>query len=124
MHFTLYPFILHIKDTAESRPILCLKAAPERRVFLRIDAELGLESRVGREISEILSQESEKSFYHCESEILAHQLKQENIVVTTDASIVSFVFYLQVSTPIQLDRTSHQTLLPMKDWKLFFDHAL
>ena len=63
---------------------------------------------------------------------MAHQLKQENIVVTTDASIVlneknrqllsaEFVVYLQVSTPIQLDRTSHQPLLPMKDWKLFFD---
>ena len=32
-----------------------------------------------------------------------------------------FVVYLKVSTPVQLNRTSHQPLLPMKDWKLFFD---
>lgn len=111
---------------------LLAKTLAEKLGWQFIDADLGLESRVGRTISEILGQESEESFYHCESEILAHQLKQENIVVTTDASIVlneknrqllseEFVVYLKVSTPVQLDRTSHQPLLPMKDWKLFFD---
>ena len=67
---------------------LLAKTLAEKLGWQFIDADLGLESRVGRTISEILGQESEAPFYHCESEILAHQLKQENIVVTTDASIV------------------------------------
>ena len=99
-----------------------------------IDSDLGLEFRVGRTLTEIIGPEGEKSFYHCQSEILAYQIHMENIVVTTDASIVcdskmrellanEFVVYLQVSTPVQIDRISrHQvTLLPVNEMSEFLD---
>ena len=52
-----------------------------------IDADLGLESRLGRTIHELLGKNGEEAFYACESELLSNQLSLENIVVATDASI-------------------------------------
>jgi len=62
---------------------------------------------------------------------LASQRQQENIVVTTDDSIVcneknrellssEFTVYLKVSPSVQLERISHnRPLLPVSDYKAF-----
>lgn len=97
-----------------------------------IDANLDLEIKIGRSLIEILGQAGEQSFHDCQSEILIKQLTEKNIVVATDASIVcslknkqllssEFVVNLKVSTPIQLERTTHNPLLAVDDLKLFFD---
>lgn len=98
-----------------------------------IDADLGLESRIGRTITEILGN-SEDHFHDCQSNILFSQINQENIVVTTDASIVctdknrqllssEFVVNLKVSTSVQLERTPHnpEPLLPIENHEAFLN---
>ena len=99
-----------------------------------INADLGLESRFGRTIHELLGKKGEEAFYDCESELLTTQLALENIVVATDASIAcseknqhllseEFVVFLQVSTSVQMERNARSTapLLPTPDIKVFFD---
>ena len=53
-----------------------------------IDADLALAPSIGRSVSDIIGKQGEKLFYHCLSDILSYQLTQDNIVVTTDDSIV------------------------------------
>lgn len=109
------------------------KTLAEKLGWKFIDADLGLEFHIGRTVKEILGK-GEDEFYHCQSEILTDQLKCENIVVTTDASIVcneklrqllsaEFVVYLQVSTSVQIERTSRNPapLLLITDMKTFLD---
>ena len=99
-----------------------------------IDADLGLESKIGRTMLEIIGDEGEEKLHLCESEILSQQLKKENIVVTTDSGIVlsernrhllssEFVVYLKISTPVQIARTSHLSAPPLltTNSKDFFD---
>jgi len=77
--------------------------------FVNIDFEL--EIRMGQSISKILSNEGEKEFASIQNEILGSLQSRENIVITTDASIVDheenrlalmkeFVVNLQVSIPV------------------------
>lgn len=113
---------------------LVAKAVAEKLGWQFIDADFGLEARIGRIQSEIIGDDLESPFYHCESAILKHSLEQENIVVTTDPSIVlnpknklslssELVIYLSVSTDIQIERTqrSAETLLPRDNKKAFFE---
>lgn len=99
-----------------------------------INADFGLELRVGRSLDKILGKQGEEVFHHCESEILMNQLGLENIVVTTDASIVcdkknrqilskEFVVHLQASTSVQIERLLRNpiALLPV-DMKNFLDN--
>ncbi|MBX3710112.1 MAG: shikimate kinase [Gammaproteobacteria bacterium] len=112
---------------------LLAKTLAEKLGWKFIDADLGLEFHIGRTVKEILGR-GEDEFYHCQSEILTEQIKKENIVVTTDASIIcneklrqllstEFVVYLQVSTSIQMERTSRNPapLLLVTDMKIFLD---
>lgn len=98
-----------------------------------IDADFGLAPSIGRSLDQILGNQGEERFYQSLSDILKHQITQENIVVTTDDSIIcseknrqllssEFTVYLKVSTPIQLERISHnRPLLPNDDFKAFLD---
>ena len=91
------------------------KAVAEKLGWQFIDADFGLEFHIGRQIPDIIGKEGEKLFHQSESEVIASLIKQENIVVTTDASIIcnkkscdllssELTVYLQVSTEVQLDR--------------------
>lgn len=98
-----------------------------------IDADFSLMPSIGRNIRDIIGIQGEEIFQRCLSEILSYQLAQENIVVTTDDSIIcleknrellsqEFTVYLKVSTSVQLDRISHnRPLLPVSDYKSFLD---
>ncbi len=98
-----------------------------------VDADFALAPTVGRGLSEILGDQGKEAFYHSLSDILSAQIKQENIVVATDDSIVcdeknrtllasEFTVYLKVSTKVQLERIStNRPLLPMTDYKAFLD---
>jgi len=113
---------------------LLAKTLAEKLGWKFIDADLGLEFHVGQTLTEIIGKQGEEELYRCQSEIITKQLQSENIVVTTDASIVcsdklrqllsnEFVVYLQVSTSIQMERTLRQPapLLLVADMKTFFD---
>lgn len=98
-----------------------------------IDADFGLTPTIGRSMTDIIGKQGEETFQNCLTEILQNQIGKENIVVTTDDSIVcseenrqllaaEFTVYLKVSTPVQLARISHnRPLLPVKDYKAFLD---
>lgn len=114
---------------------LLAKTLAEKLGWKFIDADSGLEFHVGRSLKEILGKQGEEAFYHCQSEILVNQFQKENIVVATDASIVcnekirqllstEFVVYLQVSTPVQLERNSRNPapLLLIGEVKTFLDN--
>jgi shikimate kinase len=98
---------------------LVAKLLAEKLGWKFIDADLGLETRVGSTIHNILGQ-GESHFYDCQHEILSELCSKDNIVVTTDPSVVcsdklcerlssEFVVYLTVSMPVQMERTSSQS---------------
>lgn len=100
-----------------------------------VDADLGLEARTGRFLSEIVGKpEGVAVFLQCQTDILQNQLKNKNTVIVTDSSLLAseankslldaeFVLYLQVSLAVQMDRQSKgaATLLPVKDFGKYFD---
>lgn len=99
-----------------------------------VDADLGLESHIGRHLSEILGKQGSDSFYDCQFDILKSLCTQEHIVVTTDSSVVlslknrqllqdEMTVFLDVSTEVQIDRTARNTanLLPTPSLRDFFD---
>ncbi|WP_131782715.1 shikimate kinase [Legionella gresilensis] len=82
-----------------------------------IDADCGLEYKIGRMIHEIMGPKGTASFFNCQKEVLSNLLKRENIVIATDANIIEskeiakllekeYLVYLQVSLPTQLERLS------------------
>ncbi len=100
-----------------------------------LDADFGLEHRLGRPSNEILGKQGEESFRQCETEMLSQLLNRTNVVVITDGGVIfsdknrkllssEFVVYLKVSTPIQIERTALKspfTLLPKTEFKTLFD---
>ena len=90
-----------------------------------IDADFSLVPSIGQPLAKILG--------HCLSDILSYQQRQDNIVVTTDDSIVcsdknrkllssEFTVYLKVSIDVQLERIAHnRPLLPLADYKVFLN---
>lgn len=111
------------------------KALAEKLGWKFINADFGLAPIIGRSLNEIVGKQGEEEFQHCLSEILAYQRSQENIVVTTDDSIIcsdknrqllaaEFTVHLKVSTSVQLDRvriSNNRPLLPIADYKVFLD---
>ena len=110
------------------------KALAEKLNWQFVDADFGLEARLGLTLTEMMGKQGESAFHHCESAVLAALLQKDEIVVTTDASIVcdeknrellakEFVIYLQVTTPVQLKRMSRNAefLIPSQDRASFFD---
>lgn len=98
-----------------------------------LDADFALAPSIGRQVSEVLGAEGEKKFQQCLTEILGNQINQDNIVVTTDDSIIDseknqqllakeFTVNLQVSTDVQIDRIGHnRPLLSTTNFKSFLD---
>lgn len=98
-----------------------------------LDADFSLASSIGRPVAEILGSQGEEKFQQCLTEILKHQIGKENIVVTTDDTIIDseesqqllskeFTIYLKVSIPVQLERISHnRPLLPQENYQDFLD---
>jgi shikimate kinase len=79
------------------------------------NADFSLEYSIGRELNDILGQSGLKQFLNTQGKILQRLTKQQNVVITTDASIIAdennrsllaseFTVYLQVSLPVQLLR--------------------
>lgn len=112
---------------------LLAKSIAEKLGWKFIDADFGLEFNIGRTINEILGSGA-ADFYRCQADVLRELLKKENYVVATDASIVcdetlrnlladEFVVYLEVSTHVQLERTSRNPapLLLVTDVKTLLD---
>ena len=94
---------------------LLAKTVAEKLGWQFIDADLGVEIHLGRTIAEITGNHGEEAFHACQSELLHRLMFQENIVVTTDSSIVcseinrqllskECVIYLKVSTKVQMER--------------------
>ena len=94
---------------------LVAKTVAEKLGWQFVDADFGLESRIGRNLSEILGEKGVDAFHHAEHDVLTALLGRDNLVVTTDAAVVEnseniklleddYVVYLKVSTAVQLDR--------------------
>ena len=94
---------------------LLAKTVAEKLSWQFINADFGLEFRLGRTLTEITGEQGEEVFHACQSELLHRLMLQEHIVVTTDASIIccernrqllskECVVYLKVSTKIQMAR--------------------
>lgn len=98
-----------------------------------IDSDFSLAASIGKNTSEIIGKQGEELFCNTLHEILKYQLSKENIVVTTDDSIVcdpknrkllanELVVYLKVSTQVQLERMgNNRPLLPMTDYMKFLN---
>lgn len=98
-----------------------------------LDADFSLTATIGRQAAEVIGKEGVERFQACLADILSHQISKENIVVTTDDSIIlsekcrqllakEFTVYLKVSTKVQLERMSHnRPLLPVADYETFLD---
>lgn len=93
-------------------------ALAEKLNWKYLDADFALGPSIGWPLNEILGDRGEENFFHCLGEILTHQKNLDNIIVTTDDSLVcsgkirdmlanELVVYLKVSTPVQLKRIRH-----------------
>lgn len=104
---------------------LLAKSLAEKLGWEFIDADLGLEFRIGRTLPEIIGEQGQKALNDCTIEILNYLLSKENIVVSTDVSIVldnriiqllspEFVVNLKANITTQIARTihTHTPLLP------------
>ena len=68
---------------------LVAKKLAERLGWQFINADLGLESRIGLTINDIIGK-GFNDFFECQYQFLQKIAEQENIVVTTDASVVCY----------------------------------
>jgi len=129
---TQYTRIFIIGHSGAGKGVLA-QAVAQKLGWKFIDADFSLVPSIGRSLPEILSDAGKQSFCHCLSNILLHQLTQQNIVVTTDDGIVDdekncallapeFTVYLQVSLDVQLERIAHnRPLLPVADYRAFLN---
>lgn len=94
---------------------LLAKTLAEKLRWKYINADLGLESKFGKTLIEILGKHGVDHFNQCLEDSLKAQLNQEKIVVATDGNIadlknnrqllsLEFVVYLKTSTIVQLNR--------------------
>lgn len=111
------------------------KALAEKLNWQFVDADFGLEFRIGCTLTECIGVQGEKAFHDCQLQILKSLLNKKNIVVTTDASIVchennrkilssELVVNLMVSIEVQLERltrSSSESLLSGIDYKKFLN---
>lgn len=99
-----------------------------------IDANPSLERYIGRNLNEILGDQGEAAFHHCEAEIIAYYMSKEHIVVVLEESVIATeenrkllssecVVYLKVLTAMQIERMrdGRSPLLPITDLKAFLD---
>ncbi len=109
------------------------QALAENLGWQYIDADFGLAPSIGRSAVEILGKQGEESFNQCLTDILKNLMSKENIVVSTDDSIVctaksrqlltsEFTVYLKVSTAVQIERISYnRPLLTVTNYETFLN---
>lgn len=113
---SLYQRIFIIGHPGAGKALFAKKLA-EKLDWQFVDADLGLEFRVGRTLVDMIGKQGVAAWNDCQSKILAALIKQKHIVVTTDASIVGneknrallsseLVVYLKVGTAVQIERTA------------------
>lgn len=100
--------------------------------FINADV-MGCAGHIGRRLSDVIGIDGEKGMSQCLTEIMSHQITKNNIVVTTDESIINsdkarellkseFTVHLKVSTPVQVERLSgYRPLLPVDNITAFID---
>lgn len=100
---------------------LLSKTLAEKLQWNFIDADIGLEYRIGKPLIEILGAEGSQDFYECQFNILQSLTKLTNVVVATDVSVVcdpknrellakEFVVYLKTNTATQIERTARNPM--------------
>ena len=116
---------------------------PENRDQIKVAKQLGWKfinadvlasvASIGRSVTDVFGSGSEDKFNQTLTEILQHQVTQENIVVTTDENIAcypkdreilksEFTVYIEVSTSTQVERMSnYRPLLPVEDYSALLD---
>lgn len=110
------------------------KALADKLGWKFIDANLGLERTIGCALNDIIGNEGVKVFQQTLSEIMKDSIGKENIVVSTDDSIVDteknrqslsseYAIYLKVNTSEQIKRMSNgpAPLLSVVELKAFLD---
>lgn len=106
---------------------LLAKTLAEKLQWKFIDADLGLESKFGRPLINILGNQGIENFNKCQEEALETQLNKQKIVIATDGNIAcseksrqllssEFVVFLKTSTATQLERSirNQEPLLPIE----------
>jgi len=100
--------------------------------FINADV-LGCVAHIGRSVSDVFGPEGESRFNQTLTEILQHQITQDNIVVTTDENIMcdekaceilksEFTVNIEVSTATQVERMhNYRPLLPVDDYAALLD---
>ena len=117
-----------------ARKTLLSEALAKKLGWQVIDANPGLERYIGRNLNEILGKQGEEAFHRCEAEIISHCISKEHVVVYLEEAVIAteqnrkllsseFVVYLEVSTPVQIERwtSGRSPLLPTADLKTFLD---
>ncbi|SPR13413.1 shikimate kinase [Orientia tsutsugamushi] len=102
--------------------------------FINADV-LGCAAHIGRTVSKVVGTDGERAFNRFLTEILSRQITKENVVITTDESIIcgekarellksEFTVYLKVSIPVQLERIAegdYRPLLPVDNFAALID---
>ena len=83
--------------------------------FINADV-LGCAAHVGRTPSEVLGTEGERAFNRCLTEILSHQITKENIVVTTDESIICDEKARELLKLERISEVDYRPLLPVANF--------
>ncbi len=99
-----------------------------------VDANPSIERYIGRQIQDILGEQGEIAFNHCQADIISHCIGKEKVVVLLEECVVSsdqcqkllsseFVVYLKVSIPTQRSRMKNGRTpsLPVDDMKSFLE---
>jgi shikimate kinase len=99
-----------------------------------VDANPSIERYIGRQTREILGEQGEAAFNHCQADIISYCSEKNNVVVLLEECVVSskkcrelltseFVVYLKVSVETQLGRMKHGRVssLPIEDMKHFLE---
>src|SRR3989338_7198690 len=99
-----------------------------------VDANPSIERYIGRQTREILGEQGEAAFNHCQADIISHCTDKENVVVLLEECVVSseqcrkllsseYVVYLKVSIPTQLERMKNGRIpsLPVDNMNNFLE---
>ena len=113
---------------------LVAKLLAEKLGWGLVNADLDLESRIGRSIEDIAGDNVENAFYQNVIDILSAQSGKQNIVINTDPHIIclekarlllagEFIVYLKASTATQIARISRNPLplLPTDNIQNFYE---
>jgi shikimate kinase len=116
-----YPERIFIVGHPGAGKALLAKTLAEKLGWNFIDADIGLEYRIGKPLIEILGKEGAQNFHKCQFNILKSLIKLTHIIVVTDVSIVcdeknrailgeEFSVYLKTNTSIQIERATRNPL--------------